>query len=164
MTIFRWDTMKEVGPHSLRFKVPVQGRKFEVALTSGHTINVFRADDGQFFFCHGLTFGGTEVPGGAVSPFSGADVQTIIADFDELVSPESAAVAGNILVWKGSGETTPHSAILVSPVVLPGTTFLDYASLLRSKNGQLPEAVMTLRKLVDGPGSYGVSYNVFRLK
>src|SRR5438270_12963916 len=91
--IFRWETMREVGPHTLPFKEPVQGKIFRVALTSGHPVNVFRADDGLFYFCHGLTFGGKEAPGGAVSPFSGTDVQVIVKNFYQLVDPEATAVA-----------------------------------------------------------------------
>lgn len=98
--IFKWETMREVGPDALPFKEPVHGKILEVELTSGHKVNVFRADDGQFYFCHGLTFGGKQAPGGAVSPFSGKDVQTIVDNHYGLVDPQSAAVAGDILVWR----------------------------------------------------------------
>lgn len=162
--LFRWETLREVGPHSLPFRQSVLGKLLEVELTSGHKINVFRADDRVFYFCHGLTFGGKEAPGGAVSPFSGPDVRTILDNHFRLVDPESGAVAGDILVWRGPGGETPHSAILTDPVVLPGRTYLDYRSRLRSKNGTLPEAAMTLEQLAAAPGSYGESYNVFRRK
>jgi len=164
VSIFRWETLREVGPHTLPFKEPVQGKLLRVELTSGHTVNVFRSDDGRFYFCHGLTFGGKEAPGGAVSPFSGKDVRTILENQYRLVTPESGAVAGDVLVWGGVGGATPHSAIVTGAVVSPGTNCLDYRSLLRSKNGKLPEATMTLERLVDGPESYGETYNVFRRK
>src|SRR5207302_8608658 len=128
----------ELGPDTLPFKEPVQGRRFEVELTSGPKVNVFRADDGVFYFCHGLTFGGKEAPGGAVSPFSGQDVRTIMDNHYHLVDRVSSAVAGDILVWRGLGGETPHSAILTDPVVPPGKRYLDYGSLVRSKNGKLP--------------------------
>ncbi len=160
--IFKWETLREVGPHTLPFKEPLHGKTFEVELTSGHKINVFLADDGQFYFCHGLTFGGKEAPGGVVSPFSGKDVRTILENHYRPVDPETDAVAGDIVVWRGPAGETPHSAILTSPVVLPGKNYLDYSSLLRSKNGKLPEATLTLARLVDGPESYGESYNVYR--
>ena len=160
--IFKWETMREVEPHTLPFKEPVQGKIFKVALTSVHQVNVFRADDGQFYFCHGLTFGSKEAPGGAVSPFSGTDVQVIVENHYRLVDPESTAVAGDILVWSGPGGETPHSAILTGPVIQSGSNYLDYSSQLRSKNGKLPEATTTLERLVDGPESYGESYNVYR--
>ncbi len=134
----------------------------EVELTSGHKINVFRADDGEFYFCHGLTFGGKEAPGGAVSPFSGEDVLTILENHYERVDPEVVAVAGDILVWRGLGGETPHSAILTNPVIRVGENLLSYDSLLRSKNGTLPEAILTLEQLVAGPQSYGESYTVYR--
>ncbi len=163
-SIFKWETMKEIGPHTLPFKEPIKGKMFEVELTSGHTIKVFRADDCQFYFCHGLTFGGKEAPGGPVSPFSGNDVQTILANHYRKIDRESDAVADNILVWFGPAGETPHSAILTDPVFVPGKNYLDYRSRLRSKNGTLAEATMTLERLVDGPGSYGESYNVYSRK
>jgi hypothetical protein len=162
--IFKWETLREMGSHTLPFKEPVQGTILEVELTSGHKVNVFRAADGQFYFCHGLTFGGKGAPGGAVSPFSGKDVRTIVANHYQLVDPESAALAGDILVWSGPSGETPHSAILTDPIVQPGKNYLDYSSQLRSKNGKLPEATLTLERLCDGPESYGESYNVYRRK
>src|SRR5437667_10494347 len=105
---FQWRTMREAGPRSLPYEQPVHGMVFEVELTSGAKVRVFRADDRQFYFCHGLTFGGKEAPGGAVSPFSGKDVRTILENHYRVVEPESAAVAGDILVWKGLGDDTTH--------------------------------------------------------
>jgi hypothetical protein len=154
--------MREGGPHTLPFKEPVRGKIIQVELTSGHEIRVFRADDAAFYFCHGLTFGGKEAPGGAVSPFSGEDVRTIIDNHYRLVNPESAAAAGDILVWSGPGGETPHSAILVDPVVQSGASYPDYRSQFRSKNGKQPEATMTLQRLVDGPEGYGELYTVYR--
>jgi hypothetical protein len=161
-SIFKWDTMRELAAHSLPFKEPVTGRVFEVELTSGHQVRVFRADDGSFYFCHGLTFGGHAAPGGPVSPFSGKDVQIILDHHYQAIDPESAALPGDILVWVGSHGMTPHSAILTSPVVEPGMHYLDYGSQLRSKNGKLPEASTTLAKLIAGPDGYGESYKVYR--
>jgi hypothetical protein len=62
LSVFKWETLKEVGPHTLPFKEPVSGKVLEVELTSGHKVEVFRADDGLFYFCHGLTFGGKDAP------------------------------------------------------------------------------------------------------
>ena len=163
-SIFRWDTLRDLGPHTLPFKEPIPGRILEVELTSGHTITVFRADDGLFYFCHGLTFGGKDAPGGPVSPFSGKGVRTILDNHYAWVDPETDARAGDVLVWHGPSDETPHSAILIVPVVLAGQNYLDYSCLLRSKNGKLPEAEMTLERLVAGPDSYGESYRVYRRK
>jgi hypothetical protein len=162
--IFKWETLRVVGPYLLRYKEPIHGQTCEVELSSGQKVNVFRADDGQFYFCHGLTFGSKDAPGGALSPFSGEDVQTILTSHYSLVDPESKAVAGDILVWRGPSGKTPHSAILINPVVTAGKHYLDYDSTLRSKNGMEPEATMTLLQLVEGPDGYGESYNVFRRK
>jgi hypothetical protein len=163
-SMFNWDTLREVRPHTLPFKESIHGSMLEVELTCGEKVNVVRAHDGLFYFCHGLTFGGKDAPGGAISPFSGQSVQTILQNYYVLVSPESDAVVGDILVWWGSGDQTPHSAILTVPVLSPARNYLDYRSQLRSKNGKLPEATMTLERLVDGPDSYGESYNVYRRK
>jgi hypothetical protein len=160
--LFKWETLQDVAPHTLPFKEPVHGKMVRVELTSGATAHAFRADDGQFYFCHGLTFGGKGAPGGAVSPFSGPDVRAILDNHYRLVDPESDAVAGDVLVWSGPVGETPHSAVLIDPVVEPGKNYLDYRSLLRSKNGKLPEATLTLQQLVAGPEGYGETYTVYR--
>jgi hypothetical protein len=69
--LFKWETLRELGPWTLRYEQPVQGKVCQVELTSGPKVQVFRAEDRQFYFCHALTFGSKEAPGGAASPFSG---------------------------------------------------------------------------------------------
>ena len=160
--LFRWETLKEVGPLVLAYRDPIPGKVLEVELVSGATVQVFRADDRQMYFCHGRTFGGTDAPGGAVSPFSGRDVQSILEQHYQVVQPESAAAAGDILVWRGLDEDTPHSAILADPVVRPGTTQLDYASRVCTKNGRLEVAVMTLDRLTSDEFEYGDSFTLYR--
>jgi hypothetical protein len=160
--LFKWETLREVRSDVLRYKDPIYGKTLEVELTSGAVIEVFRADDGQFYFCHGLTFGGKDAPGGAVSPFSGKAVRTIVTNHYRLVDPESQAVEGDILVWTGLDDETPHSAILTVPIIEPGKNFLAYTSKLRSKNGMRPEAELTLEALIIPPEGYGEFYNVFR--
>jgi hypothetical protein len=162
--LFNWGTLRDVGPWVLAYAEPVHGRILEVELTSGPRIQVFRADDGQFYFCHGLTFGGKQAPGGAVSPFSGRDVRTILDNHYWHVDPESGAVPGDILVWRGLAPDTPHSAILTEPVVLPGKDYLDDSSKVRTKNGRLPEVEMTLGQLTGDEFLYGGSFHVFRRK
>jgi hypothetical protein len=162
--IFKWETLREVGPRMLPYEPPVHGTVVEVALASGPKIRGFRAEEGQFYFCHGLTFGGKQAPGGAVSPFSGQDVRTILDNHYRLVDPESVAVRGDILVWRGLGEDTPHSAILTEPVVVRGQNLLDFSSKVQTKNGRLPEAGMTLERLIGDEFTYGDSFQVFRRK
>jgi len=41
-SIFKWQTMREIGPHALPFKDPVHGKTFEVELTTGPTIRKSR--------------------------------------------------------------------------------------------------------------------------
>jgi hypothetical protein len=162
--LFRWETLRDVGPLALAYEEPVYGRVFEVELTSGPKVRVFRADDERFYFCHGLTFGGKQAPGGPVSPFSGKDVRTILEGHYRVVAPESGAVPGDVLVWKGLGDETPHSAILTEPVVQPGKNYLDYTSRIQTKNGRLPETEMTLERLSGDEFTYGDSFTVFRRK
>lgn len=162
--VFKWETLREVGPRTLHYEQPLQGKVFEVELSSGPKVQVFRAEDGQFYFCHGLTFGGKHAPGGAVSPFSGKDVRIILDNHYRLLERESEAVRGDILVWRGPGCDTPHSAILTEPVVRPGSQYLDYASKVQTKNGRLPEAEITLERLTGDEFIYGDSYTVYRRK
>ncbi len=163
-SIFKWETMRAVGPRLLPYEPPVPGQVLEVELTSGPKVRVFRGDDGQFYFCHGLTFGGKQAPGGAVSPFSGKDVWTILDHHYRLIDPESDAVRGDILVWRGLDDDTPHSAILTEPIVQPGMSYLDGASKVQTKNGRLPETEMTLDRLIGDEFTYGDSFQVFRRK
>jgi hypothetical protein len=160
-SLFKWETMREVGPETLAYEQPVRGKVFEVELTSGPRVQVFRAEGDRFYFCHGLTFGGKQAPSGAMSPFSGKDVRTILDNHYRLVTPESGAVRGDILVWRGLGDDTPHSAILTEPVVQPGKNYLDYSSKVQTKNGRLAETEMTLDRLCGDEFSYGDSFHVF---
>ena len=43
--LFKWETLKEVGPHELGFRPPVPGKAFEVELAGGQKVEVWRADD-----------------------------------------------------------------------------------------------------------------------
>jgi hypothetical protein len=160
--IFRWETLREVGTHALRYLRPIPGRVFEVELVSGPKIEVWRGDDGVTYFCHGLTFGGKEAPGGPVSPFSDHDVMTIVRHHFDIVQPHSAAAVADILVWQTPAGETPHSAVLVESVVIPGRLVLDYGSKLQTKNGIEPETTMTLEQLVKI--YYGETYKVYRRK
>ena len=116
--IFKWETMTAITADDLHFKgLPIPGTMYEIELTSGPTVRVWRSNDGQQYFCHGLTFGGKDAPGGAVSPYTGKPVEIKIQEHFRPI-PETAARAGDILVWKGiAPETTPHSAILTSPLI-----------------------------------------------
>ncbi len=158
--IFRWVTLKEVGRRDYQHRGrPVPGKVFEVELTSGPTVLVWRADDGRQYFCHGLTFGGKKALGGPVSPCTGRPVETILREYYDQV-PEADAKKGDILVWRGIGLiSTPHSAVLTGPVVVRGTDYLDYATRLRTKNGFSAERTTTLLRLIR---AYGESYNVYR--
>lgn len=160
--LFKWETMLELGPHTLPYREPIQGKIVEVELVDGQKLKGFRADDTYFYFCHGLTFGGTGAPGGPFSPFSGHEVRTILENHYRPVEPESGASSGDILVWRGLDGDTPHSAILVDPVFRAGENQLDYASTVQTKNGRLPEEIMNLGRLTGDEFGYGDSFTIFR--
>jgi hypothetical protein len=159
-SLFKWETLTEIGPYPLKYKTLLSGKMYQVELVSGVAIRVWRSDDAQTFFCHGLTFGGKNAPGGPASPFSGSDVLAIVQNHYDPVVPDSGAMPGDILVWEALDGDTPHSAILLNPVVEPGTDSLGYGSTLRTKNGVEPETVMSLEELV--ADYYGESYRVYR--
>jgi hypothetical protein len=156
--LIKWDTLHEIGLLTLPYEEPVAGKVLEVELAGGTTIRVWRASDGRQYFCHGLTFGGKDAPGGPISPF-GQTVPTILREHFQAV-PEGAAGSGDILVWQGlDANEVIHSAILTAPLMAPGRNYLDYSARLRSKNGIEPEADWSLGQLID---LYGESYNTFR--
>ncbi|HYV38519.1 MAG TPA: hypothetical protein VE988_22735 [Gemmataceae bacterium] len=160
--LFNWQTLRELTPWTLLYEQPIHGKILEVELIGGPKIEVFRAEDGVFYFCHGLTFGGKAAPGGAVSPFSGNDVRTILRCSYAAVVPDAAAREGDILVWSGLDNDAPHSAILTGPTVEQGKSYLSYSSKILTKNGRLPEEEMTLERLIGDEFSYGDSFRLFR--
>jgi hypothetical protein len=157
--IFKWDTLREIGQETLYYQAgAIVGKVYEVELTSGPKVTVWRSDDGQQYFCHGLTFGGKGAPGGAGSPY-GKEIPTILRGHYDLV-PESQANPGDILVFRGAdADEIVHSAILTDPVVARGGNYLDYSTKLQSKNGSRPEANLTLEANIL---EYGETYNVYR--
>jgi len=161
-SLFKWETLREIGPYPLNYKPPLSGTMYEVELVSGVTIRVWKGDDAQTYFCHGLTFGGTNAPGGPASPFSGSDARTILRNHYNAVDPQAAAQPGDIVVWEAPDDDARHSAILLDPVVEPGAKVLGYGSTLRTKNGIEPETVMPLEQLITD--YYGESYRVYRRK
>ena len=153
--------MREVGRHELAYKVPVRGTVFEVELITGAVVRVFRGDDGEFYFCHGLTFGGKDAPGG---PVSGPDVTTILAELFRQIVPEANAVEGDVLVWYDSDGFPVHSAIVRNAQVELSTLGLHPATIVQTKNGKLPERIVMLEQLIDGPDGYGESYRAYHRK
>ena len=102
-------TLRDVGGHEFRYlSGPVPGRVVEVELTSGPTMRLC-SDDGVRYFCHGLTFGGKDAPGGPISPYTGNPVEVILREHYEAI-PEVRATAGDVLVWRGIAPlSTPTS-------------------------------------------------------
>jgi len=162
-TIFKWETLREIEPAILNTRPPVPGKMYEVELTNGEQIQVWRGDDGTSYFCHGLTFDGKEAPGGPISPFTGKPVETILRGYFKVLDFEMSAKPGDIFVWWSPDpfQSTPHSAILTELVVAPGQSYFDYKTTLRTKNGLIPEMEMTFGQLV---GIYGETYKVYTRK
>jgi hypothetical protein len=88
-------------------------------------------------------------------------VNTILADHYDRVEPEANAVPGDLVVWYDLDSCAVHSAILLKPIVTDSER-LDYASLLRSKSGRMPETDTTLDPLVTGDEGYGETYRIYR--
>src|SRR5437660_11994489 len=100
--MFKWESLRKVAAHTLRYRMgEIPGDTYDVALNDGKVIQVWRAKDGQQYFCHGLTFGGKQAPGGVISPY-GKEVPALLHEYYEQV-PEARAQAGDILVWYGLG-------------------------------------------------------------
>lgn len=155
--IFKWDTVREIGPYVLRYETPVPGTLCEVELTSGAVIQAWKPSQGLQYFCHGFTFAGTAAPGAPLSPFTGRPVESILAGHFDPISPADAA-EGDILVWTAPPpHSTPHSAVLLSPLSAHGT--VDYGALLQTKNGMSLLTAMSLEKLIL---QYGEWYNAYR--
>jgi hypothetical protein len=161
-SLFRWETLRLLREYPLQYRVVVPGSCLQVELVKGPIIHVWRAEDCRQYFCHGLTFGGKDAPGGPVSPFSGEDVDAILTTHYRVVHPESAARPGDILVWRDWDGTPFHSAILYESRLDSANSRLSYASMVQTKNGIEPEAVMSLGQLIED--YYGESYQVYRLK
>ena len=160
-SLFKWDTLRVVSPYDFRFARPIAGFLCEIKLVAGGTVHVWRSSDGSKYFCHGLTLGGKNAPGGHVSPFTGIDVETILAT-DYNTVDEQFALPSDIVVWRGlMPDSTPHSAILTDVPLATRGRYLNYATRLQTKNGMRPESNITLELLIK---RYGESYTVYRLK
>jgi hypothetical protein len=159
--LFEWETLQEAGRLDLQYQgKTVPGKVYDIQLTSGPVVRVWRSEDCQQYFCHGLTFGGKQAPGGPVSPFTGKSVETLLEWHYDIIAEEQAR-PGDILVWRGpTPETTPHSAVLTDARLDPRQSYLDEtATRLQTKNGLSPEANLSLGQLIS---IYGESYNVYR--
>jgi hypothetical protein len=131
--IFKWETLREVGPYDLRYAVPVPGKLYEVELTSGPGVQVWRASDGQQYFCHGLTFGGKEAPGGPISPFSGRPVETIMCSGDDNVQGPEAPLSGRTFMAE---QPTTLSEV---PARLGGSPLACRLRVKQAEEGRRPQ-------------------------
>jgi hypothetical protein len=161
--IFRWESLRVVEASFLPYEEPIFGSTVEIGLVSGSVVKCFRADDGKFHFCHGLTFGGVSAPGGAISPYSQGEVGKILNDLYEKIA-EIRAMPGDILVWRDFNGDAIHSAVILLPVAVPGGKVLEYSTVMRSKNGIRLAADVPLQLLIDAPDGYGESYTIYRRK
>src|SRR4051812_29216865 len=88
--MFKWDAMQEIGPQALKYQDrTVSGKVFEIELSSGEKVRVWRADNGEDYFCHGLTFGGKEAPGGIISPLSDHVPKILREQYQEISSADA---------------------------------------------------------------------------
>jgi hypothetical protein len=124
---------------------------WEVKTSKGHTIQVTKLIAGQAaragtdpsYICHGLSFGGTNAPGGPFSPVDGAAAKTILADaFKQTPRPG----IGDLIVFYDPDGNVKHTAVVIGtyPVLV-----------LVTKNGIAPLTEMTIFELIQ---LYGDSF------
>ncbi len=160
--LFRWDTLRVVGPFDLRYLQRVKGSLVEVELLErpGTWILAWRGDDRAFYFCHGLTFGGVLAPGGPISPYEANAVEEILSVSYSVVNSEADASIGDVLIWNDPiTGSLKHSAILTTVKFDPIRGRLDDDSELLSKDGREPLGIEALWSL-NVP--YGGKYRIFR--
>ncbi len=113
------------------------GKVLRATTDAGTPIDIWKPDDGQTYWCHGFTFGGTTAPGGPYSLW-GQDVPTVLRDDGWQPQVDScAARPGDILVLEGNQPVT-HSGI-VGSVTGSGGGVDESASILESKWGSGPQ-------------------------
>lgn len=142
--LFKWETMKEVGPHALHYQDrAVPGKIVEVQLTSGDQVRVWRADNGQEYFCHGLKTMGEPMtktvapretgaalacrlrhrPGGRrVSPAAGeVEIENLSAEEIEIEVTMHPLQYLNVVITDAAGDLVPTAPYghLFSPREIP---------------------------------------------
>jgi hypothetical protein len=128
------DTGKKSRPWGSRGP---DGKVLKAATDAGTAIDIWKPDDGQTYWCHGFTFGGTTAPGGPYSLW-GRDVPTVLTDDGWQLQVDScAAKPGDVLVLEGNQPVT-HSGV-VGSVAGSGGGVDESASILESKWGSGPQ-------------------------
>ncbi len=159
--LFRWDTLRVVGPQSLWYPLNVSGSIVEAELVDrpGTWISAWKPDDGVTYFCHGLTFGGSQAPGGPVSPISSNSIQTIVGASFREIGNESLARPGDIVVWTDPiTGVVNHSAIVFDVRIDRIRNCLDLDAEFLSKEGIDPLRIVNLDEMSQ---TYGGMYKVY---
>ncbi len=128
----RWNPNVDTGRKVKPWGTGPDGRILTASTDAGTSLNIWKPDDGQSYWCHGFTFGGNTAVGGPYS-FWGQDVPTVLNDEGWGPQDSCAAKPGDILVFSGGNPIT-HSGIVRNAVNSGGGVDED-ASKLDSKWG-----------------------------
>ncbi len=143
------DTGKKSRPWGSRGP---NGKVLKATTDAGTAIDIWKPDDGQTYWCHGFTFGGTTAPGGPYSLW-GRDVPTVLGDDGWQLQVDScAAKPGDVLVLEGNQPVT-HSGV-VGSVVESGGGVDESASILESKWGTGPQTAASWEVNAQAYGMY----------
>lgn len=129
----RWNPNVDTGKKVKPWGTGPDGRILRASTDAGTPLDIWKPDDGQTYWCHGFTFGGSTAAGGPYS-FWGSDVPTVLRDDGWSPQTDScAAKSSDILVFQGDNPIT-HSGVIRSVSGAGGGVDED-ASTLESKWG-----------------------------
>jgi hypothetical protein len=135
--ILDWGRARLVGPSNVNGHG--DGQRFEIPLRGGGVAHAWRPGasvrgDARYW-CHGLSFGGVNAPGG---PFSidNRDVDRVLrAGYNQF--PIRSARAGDVVIWRRRNGDVAHSAILTE-VQLNRDNFIADRTRFDSKDANNP--------------------------
>ncbi len=132
----KWNTARDTGSDSYPWGSGPKGDVFEVETDAGRKIPAWKPHNGTTYWCHGYTFGGSNVRGGPFS-FWGQNVPQILNDDGWQSTPSCLTQPRDILVFRRGNVT--HTGIVHSFHNLPNRAIVDEnRSMLNSKPGQRP--------------------------
>jgi hypothetical protein len=144
----QWNTARDTG--ELYMWGDIAGHIIMVNTDAGTPVVAWKPLQGNAFWCHGFTFGGSSAPGGPYS-LDGDAVPTVLRD-DRWRRVCPADAQGGIAVFSRGGHVL-HSGFITK--VNPGNGAFDPAtSLLLSKEGMDPMALKPFQGYVAPYGDY----------
>jgi hypothetical protein len=142
------------------YGIPTQGRDSIAAWT--------HPSYPEAMWCHGLSFGGADLPNGPRMSILSGDSVTVLRTQLYRRIVEGDARVGDVMVWRPL-QQNPHSAVLTHVVLeADGLSMSRVLTRLQTKNGVLlPEMNMSLDELMHGhpqllPAGYGPNAHPYR--